>query len=96
MKISANENTGTKTDHIQSTVIVVPRHATDVQITKVPASDANVASTFLLHDVCLIDKTSGTTCPVASAPSPAVHLSDAQAKFFMQVWTTVTGGNTAA
>jgi hypothetical protein len=93
-KISVNEATGTKTDHISSTVVVIPRSASDVKINSVLATEANTGSAFLKHDVCLREKTTGTVCPVGTAvPAVGVQIPNTQAKFFSQIWT-VANGNT--
>jgi len=48
----------------------------------------------LKHTVCLREKsTAAATCPTGPTPVAAIVLPDSQANFFMQVWTTVEGGN---
>lgn len=91
VKISANESTGTKTDNQVATIVVVPRHATGSALNQVTNAQTD---SMLTHTICIREKTSGTNCPTGTAtPVVGVAIPEAQAKFFNQIATTVTGAN---
>jgi len=95
-KISANEATGTKTDHISSTIVVVPRLASTTKLHEVTVGESSDASSFLSHSVCLREKTTAAvTCPTGKAPVVGIAVSMKDAKFFNQIGTVANGNKDA-
>lgn len=76
-------------------IVVVPRHLTDTKINTVTVAQATDAGAFLVHDVCLREKTTtATACPTNDGTGTTVvgvQLTMATAKFFSQVWSTQQG-----
>jgi len=66
--------------------LVIPRHATDLKLSKLTVADASVATggtVFLKLDTCFKDKTTnGTDCPAAKET-----LTENNASFFLQMET---------
>jgi len=82
-KVSAGETTGPKTDGIASTIVVIPRHATDLAILEVAST---VGTAFMKHNICLrAQATAATTCDTTvTTDKPATKIPNSDAKFFNQ------------
>jgi hypothetical protein len=84
-KISGNETPAPASDGVSSTIVVVPRHASALEILTVAAG---AGTGFMKHDICLREKT-GAACDVTNTTAkPAAKIPNTDAKFFNQVWST--------
>lgn len=86
--------------HTVAMVSIVPRHATALKLQTVTQANAQDSSNFLVHDLCMREKTTAVTvatCPAGNAtPAVGVQVLEANAKFFLQIATTATNNSTAA
>jgi len=91
VKITANEATGTKTDHYVTTIVVVPRHSGGSKLSEVTTANTD---SMLKHTVCMREKTSGTTCPTGTTTTTSpIAIPFNEARFFNQIATVTLGGN---
>jgi hypothetical protein len=88
-----NETTAPATTSVVATVVVVPRHANGTKLNTLTVANSG---SMLKHDVCLREKTTGTTCPTGAAPVVGVLTAVNTARFFNQVYSVATGSDKTA